>query len=296
MNPYDGHYYARSRALLKSQRGWIKPLLVLAAAQFVPVVGALGVTGYLLEYARLVAWGVDAAPKQKNVQVGACIRAGWRGFVAGLGAALAATLIEMGLGYLFGADSEVVSFVASVLSLLAGTVSVVCALHATVYQNFRAGYKRRIGQMLSGDFAGIVRISLVYLLGHARGDDRGRGLSVHAAVPRRLQRLRARHRDPDFPGRARCHVCAAHPGPVGRPVVPPLQRTRVGLDGCAAAAAGPTGQSAAPAVGWLRLTVSAVGLHAVGASVYPVCLPCLSLFLFVCLCKETREGLRKKTT
>lgn len=162
MNPYDGHYYARSCALLKSQRGWIKPLLVLAAVQFVPVVGALGVTGYLLEYARLVAWGVDAAPKQKNVQVGACIRSGWRGFVAGLGAALAATLIEVGLGYLFGADSEAVSFVSSVLSLLAGTISVVCALHATVYQSFRAGYKRRIGQMLSGDFAGIVKISLVY--------------------------------------------------------------------------------------------------------------------------------------
>ena len=74
----DGNegYYSRSWKLLSRDKGWYKPLLVMAVALFVPIVGALGVLGYELEWARLTAWGVDSSPKQKNVQVGKCIKAG----------------------------------------------------------------------------------------------------------------------------------------------------------------------------------------------------------------------------
>ena len=78
-------YFSRSWALLTRDKGWFKPVILLALSCLVPIVGPLGVFGYMLEWARLTAWGVDAAPKQKGVNIGECISSGWRGFVAELG-------------------------------------------------------------------------------------------------------------------------------------------------------------------------------------------------------------------
>ena len=67
----DKKYFSRSWALMTKEKGWIKPILLMALACFVPIVGALGVLGYACEWARLSAWGVDSSPKQKGVKVGA---------------------------------------------------------------------------------------------------------------------------------------------------------------------------------------------------------------------------------
>ena len=64
-------YFSRSWAMLTRDKGWIKPILVMAVAQLVPIAGYIGAKGYMLEWARLTAWGVAAAPKQKNVETGA---------------------------------------------------------------------------------------------------------------------------------------------------------------------------------------------------------------------------------
>ena len=77
----DAKYFSHSWELLTRDKGWVKPILVLAIAMFVPVVGPLAVLGYALEWARLSAWGVDAAPKQRGVKIGGCLVAGWRAFV-----------------------------------------------------------------------------------------------------------------------------------------------------------------------------------------------------------------------
>ena len=164
MYPYDGRFYAQAKALVRSQRGWLKPLLVLAAAAFVPVVGPLAALGYCLEYARLVAWGVDAAPKQKNVQVGACIKAGWRGVVAGLGATALSILIELALTYVFGNQSGFAGFFSTLIGMFCVTISCVCAVHAAVYQNYRVGYKRRVRDMITTDFRSVIRITCIYML------------------------------------------------------------------------------------------------------------------------------------
>lgn len=164
MYPYDGRFYAQAKTLVRSQHGWMKPLLVLAAAQLVPVIGPLGALGYSLEYARLVAWGVDAAPKQKNVQVGACIKAGWRGLVAGLGATAVGALTDTVLTYLLGTQSSLAGLVSTLIGMFCVTLSCVCAVHASIYQSFRAGYKRRIRDMVAADFRSIVRITCIYML------------------------------------------------------------------------------------------------------------------------------------
>lgn len=161
-------YYARAAALLKRDKGWIKPLLVMGIAQFVPVVGALGTMGYGLEWARLTAWGVDSSPKQKDVKVGQCIKSGWRGFVSVLGWSAALALIGWALDYLTqgnGTANGIMNAVVTLATLFLAPILVACAIRATVYQSFKAGYQaNRIKDMVQRDFKGLARIAGMLLV------------------------------------------------------------------------------------------------------------------------------------
>ena len=75
------HYVSRSWDMLTRDKGWIKVILLLALASFVPFVGLIGLVGYGLEWARLTAWGVDSSPKQRGVRIGECLASGWRALV-----------------------------------------------------------------------------------------------------------------------------------------------------------------------------------------------------------------------
>ena len=75
------HYVSRSWDMLTRDKGWIKVILLLALASFVPFVGLIGLVGYGLEWARLTAWGIDSSPKQRGVRIGECLASGWRALV-----------------------------------------------------------------------------------------------------------------------------------------------------------------------------------------------------------------------
>ena len=166
-------YAKRSWALLTQQKGWIKPVLVLAAAQFVPIVGGLGASGYALEWARLTAWGVDAAPKQKNVKVGPLIASGWRAFVVGLGWMLCfglASGILNGIAELIpGAIGDLlVAFLTVVLGgvqLLFATVISIARLRAAIYERIGAGYRiDRVFDMIKRDTTGFFHLVVIELV------------------------------------------------------------------------------------------------------------------------------------
>lgn len=163
MDNGNGSYFSRSKALLTRDKGWWKVLLVMAIATFVPIAGPLGVFGYGLEWARLTAWGVDSSPKQKNVDVGGCIKSGWRGFLA-----VAGWLCIWGLltSLLFDlSDSGAMLILVEILGLLVGVILIVCALRASIYQKASAGYQaNRIRDMLKADFGGVVSIAIMQLL------------------------------------------------------------------------------------------------------------------------------------
>ncbi|WP_248921675.1 DUF4013 domain-containing protein [Olsenella intestinalis] len=151
-------YFSRSWALLTRDKGWFKPVILLALAHLVPIVGPLGVYGYILEWARLTAWGVDSAPKQKGVNIGECISSGWRGFVAVLGWGIIYYIIAGILSAisLFG----LLNLAVFVAGIFVNAILSVCALRATIYQKIGAGYQaNRIFEMVKSDFAGIARIS-----------------------------------------------------------------------------------------------------------------------------------------
>lgn len=156
-------YFGRAWGLLTRDKGWWKPVLVLALATFVPIVGPLGVLGYELEWARLTAWGVDSAPKQKGVRVGECISSGWRGFVTILGWMIAWGIVSAILSAvsLFG----LLNLAVFVAGFFVNTLLLVCAIRATIYQKIGAGYQaNRIADMVKADFEGVARVTGIYTL------------------------------------------------------------------------------------------------------------------------------------
>lgn len=160
----NGGYWSRSWELLTRDEGWHKPLLVLAAARLIPIVGTFGADGYGLEWARLTAWGVDSSPKQRNVDVGACIKAGARAFVVALGYLFVFIAIRVMLTMVLG---EVLGGMLGIAVTLAGSViTLVAKLRATIYQRIGAGYQvERIYDMVRRDLNGLLRIfGLIMLL------------------------------------------------------------------------------------------------------------------------------------
>ena len=164
MNGQRQAYWAHSRALITRDKGWIKPILVLGAALLVPIAGLIGVMGYVLEWARLIAWGVDASPKQRNVNVGECMASGWRGFVVALAYALVASLVNVLVTMMFG-DNFFTNLLTSLFSFAMGIMGSLAALHAAIYQKISAGFSfDRFAELLKRDKEGFARAVLAYVL------------------------------------------------------------------------------------------------------------------------------------
>lgn len=134
-----GRYFSRAWSLLTREKGWWKPVAVCAAADLVPVAGPLGVLGYKLEWARLVAWGADVSPKRHGVRVGSCISSGWRGFLV----LLVWSLVMGVIGGVCGAlplIGGLLSTLWTICCLYLDMVVSVATLRATIYQKAGAGF------------------------------------------------------------------------------------------------------------------------------------------------------------
>ena len=161
----DDKYFARSWALLTRDPGWIKPVLGMWLAGLIPFVGPLGVTGYIVEWARLTAWGVSSAPKQRDIQIGACIKSGWRAFLVSLLWGLLWMLAGMALA-LIPLIGAVASPVFSILGIVFSLIVHIAMLRSAIYQSVSGGMPgSTLFQMIENDFGGLLRILGIMLLG-----------------------------------------------------------------------------------------------------------------------------------
>lgn len=168
----DEKYFSHAWSLLTRDKGWFKPILVMAAARLVPIAGYLGNQGYIMEWARLTAWGVDSAPKQKNVDVGKCMASGWRAFVVSLGimgcyTIAASVLIEIA-GLLPDALGDLLQgllqFANSLLGIVMGVAVIVAQIRAAIYESIGAGYRiDRVIEMIKRDMGGFFKVALISL-------------------------------------------------------------------------------------------------------------------------------------
>lgn len=156
-------YFGRAWAMLTQEKGWWKPILLCALGGLVPIVGPLAVLGYGLEWSRRVAWGSTEGPS-RQVKIGGLIKSGWRGFVVVAGWSIAAVIV----GSIVENLPWIGDFLGSVwgiFTLFLGVVFVAAEVRATIYQNFKAGYRAKtLWQMVSRDPWGLLRVFVIKLV------------------------------------------------------------------------------------------------------------------------------------
>lgn len=156
-------YFGRAWAMLTQEKGWWKPILLCALGALVPIVGPLAGVGYGLEWSRRVAWGSTEGPS-RQVKIGGLIKSGWRGFVVVAGWSIAAVIVGSiveGLPWI----GDFLGSVWGIFTLFLGVVFVVAEVRATIYQNFKAGYRAKtLWQMVSRDPWGLLRIFVIKLV------------------------------------------------------------------------------------------------------------------------------------
>lgn len=173
--------------MLTRDKGWVKPVLVLTLVGWIPILGQIVLMGYGLEWARLTAWGVDAAPKQRGVDYGKVLSTGARAFLVSLslGFVIALVLQVVFPGSLYMlftgltagnavsvatamASGAAMSILTMVVSIAMGTFLQAATLRATLYDSFSAGWRlNRLFQMIGRDFGGFLKVLLVTLIGGA---------------------------------------------------------------------------------------------------------------------------------
>ena len=161
-------YFARSWALLTLEKGWWKPILIMALFGLIPVVGILALVGYALETARVTAWGINAGPKQKDLKFGTYIVTGFK-----------AAVIALAFGLAYSIATEIFSYI-PVINLILVPVFIVAAfvyplfinvvqVRASVYGRISAGFAfKNIFEMIKHDMGGLFRIfGMGFVLGIA---------------------------------------------------------------------------------------------------------------------------------
>lgn len=179
--------FTTSWKMLTRDKGWIKPVLVLALVGWIPILGQMAILGYGLEWARLTAWGVDAAPKQRGVDYGKVLTTGGIAFLISLTLGLALALVNLLLtggwysAALFPAavsvftgslvdvareSSVLTALIMLVLDSFMGTFTAAAMMRATLYDGFTAGWRLdRLFQMIGRDAKGFLHLYLISLVG-----------------------------------------------------------------------------------------------------------------------------------
>lgn len=178
--------FASSWKMLTRDRGWIKPVLVLALIGWIPVLGQIALLGYAYEWARLTAWGVDSAPKQGGVAYGKVLGTGWRALLVAVAMSLVVSLIDFilfgnvfalaafpamtstasaGMLLLEGGASLLRYVLMLAVNLLLGTFVSVAVMRSVIYDSFSAGWRLdRIFQMIGRDVGGFFKVYATALI------------------------------------------------------------------------------------------------------------------------------------
>lgn len=171
--------FVSSWKLLRKEKGWWKPLVVLALVGWIPVLGQIVVLGYAYEWARLSAWGLDRAPKRHGIDYSKLLTSGGICFLVMLTMRVVIGVIcrvlfgftdsngwmPMGMVLDFGSMlrcgmlRDVNDVVGSLVEILLGSFVMCAMMRATVYDSFKAGWRvDRLFQMIGRDPKGFLKL------------------------------------------------------------------------------------------------------------------------------------------
>ena len=177
--------FVSSWHMLTRDKGWLKPVLVLTLVGWIPILGQIALLGYGMEWARLTAWGVDSAPKQRGVDYGKVLSTGGRAFLVtismGIVVALILQVVFPGSLYLLVSGLTGGNAVSTMLAVtsgatfslftifasgLMGSFLQAASLRSTLYDSFSAGWRLdRLFQMIGRDFGGFLHTFGVVFIG-----------------------------------------------------------------------------------------------------------------------------------
>lgn len=183
---------------LTSERGWYKPILLLALLSWVPILGTIALLGYAYEWARLAAWGVDTAPRRQGIDYGKLLATGGWAFLILVTMSIAAGIVavvffdvdysaflpldfgasgtwglaQQGEGYLFSMSVPVTAreLVGLAFQVVAGGFILAAMMRGVIYDGFSAGWRLdRLFQMIGRDPGGFMRVVATCIIGCAAG-------------------------------------------------------------------------------------------------------------------------------
>lgn len=167
---------------VKSSGGWFGKVLLLALICFIPIFGAIVVSGYLFGWARDIAWGIRG-PLPKHIfgnEDGKLYSRGFFVLVIGIVFALLPWVIELVWSFIMGFGAVTLGYggghyggmsvfgglltlVFSVLTIAASFVAMlfqwVGSMRMSVYGRLSAGFQfTKLWAMMRHDFGGLMRI------------------------------------------------------------------------------------------------------------------------------------------
>lgn len=163
MNSNQG-YLGRAWRDLTQDPKWWQPVLILSLVNLIPIVGSLITTGYLIDWAREGAWGMNRAFPRKVGDAGKRLKWGFFAAVIALCWVLPVSII----GNLFVVVPLVgwlIAIAANVCVLIAGVIATAAAVRMSIYDRFGAGMQ--VGRLLSmakRDAGGLARCFFITLL------------------------------------------------------------------------------------------------------------------------------------
>lgn len=157
-------YLKRSWGAITAEKGWIKPILLLALLQFVPIFGQIALYGYYYEWARDAAWGVEKPLPRKLPNMGNTLKIGlyaW-GVIMIWTCVFSFALSFISLIPFLG---TLIGFVGFFVLLAISMMAMVAAMRAVIYNSFEPVVQiKQVWAMSKKDIGGLARIFCIGLL------------------------------------------------------------------------------------------------------------------------------------
>ena len=157
-------YMDRAWEDLSADDGWWKAILALGLANCLPIIGQVIMFGYLFDWAKEVAWGMNTPLSRKLSELGRCVKYGFLGLWVMLIWIVPVVVIGLLLGLIPYAGG-VICFLVEVFAVVVACISAVGAFRSIIYERVQPGLQvRRVLRMARYDAGGLAQVTTIILL------------------------------------------------------------------------------------------------------------------------------------
>ena len=164
----EQNYLKRAWKDLTSSKGWYKPLLILGLVMCIPIIGPITTQGYLLDWAKEAAWGMNRGLSHKVGSISRRMRYGLITLVIYI-VWLIPVAIIIALLMLIPQAEFFIQCICTILKILVCTVATIAALRGLVYERIEPGLQfGRVLKMIAHDtkhlLMSVLVIAIVFLV------------------------------------------------------------------------------------------------------------------------------------